>query len=331
MLSLNDKTILLTGATGFIGRHIFNVLKNEGARIKIISRKMDTVFSEVVDKNDIIIGDLKNALKNKDFFADVDTIIHAAAKVHQMEESKRDSEKEYFNINSQLTYELAKTAIDCNVKTFIFLSTVKVVGDLKNLEQPITEKCNLVPTDPYGKSKKEAEKLLKKVYADLNDFKCVSLRLPMVYGPNNKGNMLPLLRIASKKIPLPLGLVRAKRSMIYVGNICSAIKSIITDKENVGYNDFFISDGVDYSSKELYDLIYRTFNDKKGTFNFPLFLFKALSLFSRKANKILSRLLGEYRFSINKFSNYYNWKPEFNIKFGIGETVKWYKKKYIKK
>jgi UDP-glucose 4-epimerase len=162
----------------------------------------------------------------------------------------------------------------------------------------------------------------------------------MVYGENNKGNMLPLLKAASKKIPLPLSAAKGKRSMIYVGNILSAILKIIQDNSSLRkpIQTYFLNDGFDLTSAELYSSIYQSMHGKPGLFYVPEFLFRLMGkmgpglefLIKRKfpiSSDVISRLFDEYRFSSKAFTNEYNWQPPYTPKQGIEKMVNWYLKK----
>ena len=131
-----------------------------------------------------------------------------------------------------------------------------------------------VPDDHYGVSKWEAEKNLVKLFSEQNRSQCIIFRLPMIYGPKNKGNMLHLLRAASLRLPLPLGKAIGKRSMAYIRNVCDAMGKVIQDKKKgrSRVQTFFINDGYDLTSGELYELIFQVFWKKRGLISLPTLL-----------------------------------------------------------
>ena len=261
-------------------------------------------------------------------------IVHLAARVHQMNDSAVNPESEYRRGNRDLTVNLAKQALEQEVEKFIFISSVKVIGESPG-KYDINVSCN--PADLYGISKKEAEDELCELFAGVNNSKCIVIRLPMVYGPGNKGNMLSLLKAASKHCILPLGSANAKRSMINVDNVCDAILKILNDNgsSRSSYTTYFLSDNRDLSSRELYSLIYKNMHNGSGVFPFPEPFFRFLGaagsimekVFQKKfpLNKdVVSRLFDEYRFSSSEFCKDYTWNPVITPEEGIKKTVEWY-------
>ena len=261
-------------------------------------------------------------------------LIHLAGRAHQMKDTSRNPLQNFREVNRDLTVSLAQQAMKTKLKKFVFISTVKVIGEKPgsyNLKSP----C--FPKEPYGISKWEAEQELGKLFSNQTKTQCIILRLPMVYGENNKGNMLPLLKAASKKMPLPLSAAKGKRSMIYVGNILSAINTIIKNDppHRKPIQTYFLNDGYDLTGAELYSLIYQSMHDKSGLFYFPELLFRLsgyigsrLEHFSKRkfpiSKDVISRLFDEYRFSSKAFYKDYAWRPPFTPAEGIKNTVKWY-------
>ena len=164
---MDKKTLMITGASGFIGSNF-------------IARYKDRY-------NTISIDLIKNKPEDLDF-KNVDCVLHLAALVHQMKGAPREK---YFEINTELTRRVAKCAKASGVKHFVFYSTVKVYGydgDLYNHDIILNEDSPCNPkNDPYGESKLEAEKILKEL--EENEFKVGIIRPPMVYGKGVKGNM----------------------------------------------------------------------------------------------------------------------------------------------
>lgn len=269
----------------------------------------------------------------------VDAVVHLAARVHQMKDSAREPLLEHRKINRDFTLKLASLAIRAGVSKFIFASTVKVMGEGKSIMNPLTEDDPLCPEDPYGVSKMEAEKGLSELFKKQSSSKAIIFRIPMVYGPGNKGNMLTLLKMASKKAPLPLGAIKnARRSMVYVGNLRSAIKSVIDDNDasRPSLQTYFVTDGHDLTSGELYSMISNEFSGKEGVFYLPLAILRMGGMFGSFIEKItgaslplskrvVSRLLDEYKFSSNAFRRDYNWTPPYTQETGIKETVEWFR------
>lgn len=319
----------LTGASGFIGKNLIS-----------FSEKRDIHF---------VCGNRSNPFN----FYNCKSVVHLAGRAHRMEEMATDYIQEYRQINRDLTLKLARNSVKMGLKKFIFISSVKVMGEgwKKQKERLITktrkdlkrskvfiESDECRPDDPYSISKWEAEQGLVEVFSGQSNIQCIILRLPMVYGPGNKGNMLPLLKCASKGIPLPIGSAKGKRSMIYVKNLCDAILKILQDNRSKRppLQTYFINDDYDLTSCELYSMMSQAYKGKNGIFYMPEFLLRLAGIigsgieksFKKKIplnEKVVSRLFDEFRFSSKAFCRDYNWSPPYNPKQGIQETVDWFK------
>ena len=307
-----DEKVCITGSGGFIGGHLVEYLLSKKVNVCTWSRNDPMMFNGST------------------------SIVHLAGRAHRMTESSQNLVNEYKRDNTDLTEKIAKKALQQGIKRFVFISTVKAIG-----EQPgkyrIEQTGN--PTDPYGISKKEAERKLISIFNSQSEALCIIIRLPMVYGPGNKGNMLSLLKAARKKIPLPLQAIDAKRSMIYVKNVCDAIYTVLnsTDSNRPAAQTFYISDGTDISSQELYSQIFKEMNGSHGTFYVPEKIIKFGGILGSGLEKLInknvplnlgtvSRLIDEFRFETTEFSKDYGWDPPFSTETGIKSTVEWYLK-----
>jgi nucleoside-diphosphate-sugar epimerase len=307
--------IYLTGADGFIG--------------SFFREKCNTLPICSIPRSVVCGGENLRGLKKGS------VLVHLAARVHVMKETAETPLDEFRKINTDLTFRIAKEAIQCGVRKFIFLSSVSVFGRLKG--GFIADTLPPVPDDPYGLSKFEAEQGLSELFKNQTTSQCIILRSPMIYGPGNKGNMLPLLRASSKRLQLPLGKTKGQRSLLYVANLCAALVKIINDEtlDRPAVQTYFLSDGQDITSGELYSGIFREMHGKSGVFPVPE---KVLRLAGKAGavvektmgrslpinNRVLSRLFDEYRFSNQKFCADYGWSPPYTVKEGIKDTVEWY-------
>lgn len=190
------KNILITGKNGYIGNELENYLRQKrGYEIHKL--------------------DMRNDGWRGFDFSKYDCIVHLVGVAHQKE--TRDNAKLYYRVNRDMTYELAKLAKDANVKHFIYISSMSVYGKISG---EIQKDTSLRPNSHYGKSKKEAEALLKSLACD--NFQVLTIRAPMVYGKGCKGNFQTLVRLI-KKLPF-FPKVKNKRSVIYIDNLCEFIK-----------------------------------------------------------------------------------------------------------
>ena len=205
------KTLMITGASGFIGTNFIERYK---------------------DKYNIVPVDLLKVKPEEIEFKDVDTVLHLAALVHQMNGAPREK---YFEVNTELTKKIAEAAKKNKVKHFVFYSTVKVYGydgDLYDHNFILNEYSPCNPTnDPYGESKWEAEKILREMESD--DFIVSVIRPPMVYGKGVKGNMESLIKLVKKLPILPFNYTKNRRSFVNIDSLFH-LTSLVIDKEKEG-------------------------------------------------------------------------------------------------
>lgn len=212
---MNAPLIALTGSTGFIGRHILAELPKRGYRVRVLLRRPSDVPEGA---SSAVIGDIASPHNMAAALRDVDMIVHSAGLAHAM---SGQPENDYRTINTEATIKLAQAAERAGVKRFVFLSSIRaqsgpVAADV------LTEGMEPRPTDAYGRSKLEAEKGLAALGLDW-----AALRPVLVYGPGVKGNMAALLKLAQSPWPLPLGGLRAKRSLLSLDNLTAALDTLL--------------------------------------------------------------------------------------------------------
>jgi len=194
------------------------------------------------------------------------------------------------------------------------MSSIKVNGE-ESL-QPYTEKDTPAPSDPYGITKWEAEQRLQEI-ADKTGMEVVFLRPPLVYGPGVKANFLRLIKWVDRGIPLPLSLVRNRRSLIYLGNLVDAIVICVSHAEASGQT-YLVSDGEDVSTPKLIRRIAAALGKPVRLFPFPSVLLKTAGKISGRS-KAVERLVGSLTVDMIKIQNELNWIPPYTMDQGIGE------------
>jgi UDP-glucose 4-epimerase len=207
--------VALTGATGFIGRHLLKELPRRGYRVRVLLRRPADVPPEA---SGAVVGDLAKPQNMAAALRDVDAVIHSAGIAHAMSGRPDD---DYRTINTQATIALARAAERAGVKRFVFLSSIRAQTG-PAADGLVTEAIAPAPTDAYGRSKLEAEIGLSEM-----DIDWVALRPVLVYGPGVKGNMATLVDLARSRLPLPLGGLSAKRSLLSADNLVSAIDRLL--------------------------------------------------------------------------------------------------------
>lgn len=325
--------VALTGATGFIGRNLCDHLLANGMQMRALVRKKPDAPRAGIDTR--VLGAEWEDVALEEALAGCEAVVHLAGRAHVMRESESNPLEQYRLHNRDLALRVARAAVKAGVSRFIFVSTVKVMGEDPGHYFPEQEP---EPSDPYGLSKWEAEEGLREIFTPEQDAHCIVFRIPMVYGPGNRGNMLPLLDAAAHDLPLPLAAARGKRSLIFCGNLVAAIcKSITETPEPLpSMETFFLTDGNDVTSAELYDGLCRAASGKARSFWIPEILFrlggqagsavKRLTGLGVPLNKdVISRLFDEYRFSAEHFSERYNWQPPFKQEKAFQQTLDWYR------
>jgi nucleoside-diphosphate-sugar epimerase len=207
---LSGPLIALTGATGFIGRHLLAGLTRRGYRVRVLLRRP----TEPLPAASAVIGDLAAPRHLGEALAGVDAVVHSAGLAHAMSGRPED---DYRAINTEGTVALARAATRAGARRFVFLSSVRAQTGPSS-EGVVTEADVPHPTDAYGRSKLAAEQGLADTAIDW-----VALRPTLVYGSGVKGNMETLLRLAGLPLPLPLAALRNRRSLLAVENLVEAV------------------------------------------------------------------------------------------------------------
>ena len=258
--------ILLTGATGFIGKALVSELIRQDFDLSIAVRQKTKLFPDKVKQ--FVVGNFESNPDFSDILAKVDCVIHLAGKAHVIDRTKASILDEFRKLNTESTLNLAKQAVAAGVKRFIFLSSIRVNGNQNT--HPFLEIDTPDPQEPYAISKHEAEQGLLKL-AENSILKVVIIRSPLVYGKDAPGNFGRLIQWAGAKImiPLPLGAVNNARSLIAIDNLVSFI--ILCALHAKSANEIFlISDNAPLSTTELLKKIAKAFNKKALLFSVPV-------------------------------------------------------------
>ena len=291
MIGQDKMKILVTGSTGFVGKVIVEELLALGHDVVPFFRDHDTYET----------------------FRGFDVVIHLAAKVHDFKKVTYD---EYRTSNVDLTEKLIKKSILGNVKQFIFLSTIKVCGEGKQ-GQPYQIEGVPNPSDYYSKSKWEAEQLIHS-YAASSGLTYLIIRPPLIYGPNVKANFLRLWQLSRLKIPLPFGLVKNRRSFLFVKNLSSFIVFSLGNKKLTNQT-VLLCDGQDIST---YDLVMKLSGDRVSSLIMlpvPMIILKLLFYAIRKSY-IYDRICGDLYFEKNYLFKDLDWIPPYGVDEGLKIT-----------
>ena len=213
--------LALTGSTGFIGQHLLRELPKRGYRLRVLLRRPTSLPTNTASA---VIGDIARPRNMAAALQDVDAVIHSAGLAHAMSGIPED---DYRVINTEATINLARAAGRAGAKRFVFLSSIRAQTG-PSADGVLTEALEPRPTDAYGRSKLAAEQGLAEL-----DIDWVALRATLAYGPGVKGNMAELMRLARSPWPLPLGGLRARRSLLAVENLLAAIETVLTTPQTL--------------------------------------------------------------------------------------------------
>jgi len=321
---MHDNLILVTGATGFVGRHLCSRLKDEGRAVRCSVRNQFSI------ENSVVVGDIGPDTQWGEALADVDIVIHLAARVHIMKDTISDPLAEFRLVNVDATLNLARQAAVAGVKRFIFLSSVKVNGE-ETLPHPnplpegegmtacFTEQDTPAPQDPYGISKHEAEDGLRRL-AEETGMEVVIIRSPLVYGPGVKGNFASMMRWVGKGIPLPLGAIRNQRSLVAIDNLVDFI-IVCIDHPKAANQTFLVADGEDLSTTELLRRVGQAMDKPARLVPVPAGMLKfGAALLGKK--DVAQRLCGNLQVDISKAREVLGWKPVVSVEEGLGKAAR---------
>lgn len=296
--------ILLTGASGFIGRNL---------AVTLAKKKIP--FEQVVRQKD---GGEFYSLDFRDSSSweggDKQVVIHCAGLAHANQKDFADLFAEYRRVNVDGTLNLARQAASAGVQRFIFISSISVCGNSTLHNKPFTADAVPSPQDITGISKFEAEQGLRKI-SDETDMEIVIIRSPLVYGSGVKGNFASLIRLIEKGLPLPLGAIQNRRSLVAVDNLVDLVIACI-DHPAAANQIFLASDGQDVSTPELLVGISEAMGNRIHMIPVPVALLKlAARILGKKA--IADRLLGSLQVDISKAQKLLGWHPPISVKEGL--------------
>lgn len=273
---MNRTKIKLTGATGFVGRHLVSFFQ-EKYQIEILNR-------------------------NVEYIIDSDIIIHLAGKAHDLK--KTTNSEEYYQVNTVLTQKVFDAFLESEANVFITLSSVKAIAD--ELNEELTEEHSPNPFTHYGRSKLLAEQYI--LSKNIPKYKRVYILRPcMIHGPGNKGNLNLLYKIVSKNIPWPLGAFDNKRSFCSIDNLMFIFRELI-EREDIPSGVYNVSDDTPLSTNDVISILADSLNRKPRIWKiskvFIRFVARIGNIFKLPLNKErLQKLTDSYVVSNKKIIN----------------------------
>lgn len=298
---MTGRRVLVTGANGFVGRALLPRLEEVGWSVRPATRAETGAIGPETDWRPLL--------------ADIDAVVHLAARVHVMRDRAADPERAFDEVNHLATVRLAAQAAGSGVRRFVFLSSIKVHGDAS--DHPLAASDPPAPTDAYGRSKLAAEHALADIGADRDSaMSIVVLRPPLVYGPGVKGNFLAMMRAIDRGLPLPLGSLSNTRSLIYVGNLADAIRAALDGPPGT----YLPSDREDVSTPTLIRRTAAALGRPARLFPVSPVLLRGLAAAVGKGAAV-ARLTG----SLTVDGALPGWQPPFSVTDGLAATAGWFR------
>jgi len=303
---------LITGATGFVGRALVDRLLVNGEHVLAGVRRQSSNLPDSVQQR--VIGDLSilegtSTTLKLSCFEGVDVVIHAAARVHIMNDDASEPLEEFRKVNRDATLALARLAVEAGVKRFVFLSSIKVNGELTRPGHSFSPNDEHIPTEPYGLSKYEAEQGLLALALETG-MEVVIIRLPLVYGPGVKANFASMMNWMGKRIPLPFGAIHNQRSLVALDNLVDFI-ALCADREKspkAANQVFLISDNEDVSTTQLLRKVAKAQNKHAWLIPVPVGLMAFAAKLIGKGD-VANRLFGSLQVDSSKARDLLGWKP----------------------
>jgi len=289
-------SLLITGGTGFVGQALVKRLGDQPMRL--------ATRADSADWGKVLFG--------------ITTVVHLAARVHVMHDTEADPLMAFRVVNVEGTLNLTRQAAAAGVKRFVFISSVKVNGELTQSGRAFTEADSPDPQDAYGLSKHEAEQGLRQLAVDTG-MEVVIIRPPLVYGPGVKANFAALMRAVQRGWPLPLGAVPNQRSLVALSNLVDFIVTCIAHPQAANQT-FLVSDGQDLSTTELVRGMARAAGVPARLLPVPVWALQAGATLLDKGDAV-QRLCGNLQVDISKASSLLGWVPPVSVVEGLRRAV----------
>lgn len=304
---------LITGANGFVGAALVERMRNERRPVIAAVRGARSSRGCVVGPALDALGDWRPLLVN------VDSVIHAAARVHVVHETAADALSAFRRSNVEGTLNLARQAALAGVRRFLFISTIKVHGDESAPGCPFSAEAPISPQDAYAVTKAEAEYGLKRLSMETG-MEVVIVRPPLIYGPGVKANFLSLMKWVRRGAPLPLGAIKDnRRSLVALDNLMDLVLTCIDHPAAAG-RTFLVSDGEDLSTKDLVERLAAAMGVPARLLHLPVWMIESgARLLGKRA--MIRRLCGNLQVDIASTCELLDWRPPIGVDEGLRRAV----------
>lgn len=310
--------ILITGANGFIGHALCREAVARGIGVCGVTRSPKDLPRGV---ENVVVGGIDENADWRDVLAGCDVVVHLAARVHVMQEEATDPLAEFRRVNVQGTLNLARQAIAAgSVRRFVFVSSIGVNG-AETFQHAFTPQDQVSPNSPYAISKCEAELALQALMTE-SHMEVVIVRPPLVYGPGAPGNFGSLMRWLRRGVPLPLGAIYNKRSLVALDNLIDLLLICLTHTAAAG-QIFLVSDGEDVSTTELLRRMCKAMSRSVRLIPIPTSFLKLAAAAVGKEDAA-QRLCGSLQVDIEKTRHLLQWCPPLTLDQGLRRAAEGY-------
>ena len=308
--------VVLTGATGFVGAPLLRRLLADGHQATALTR--DDGGALPADAARRVVGELGPDLDCGDALDGAEALIHCAARAHIMDDPAADPLAAFRRVNTEGTLALARQAARAGVRRFIFVSSIKVNGEATRPGRPFTAKDIAAPADAYGVSKAEAERGLLAL-ADETGMEVVIVRPVLVYGPGVKANFHSMLRWMQRGVPLPLGAVINRRSLLAIDNLVDLLVTCLDHPAAAG-RVFLAADGEDVSTSGLLRAVARALGRPARLIPVPALVLTALAALVGKRD-VARRLCDSLQVDITDTTTTLDWVPPVDMDTALRRTA----------
>lgn len=312
--AMKSSSYLITGASGFIGRCLFDRIQSMGLEVRGTSRRLISMTADWTQ-----IANIDRNTNWSPALCGCDVVVHTAGRAHVLREQETNPLEQFREVNVEGTLNLARQAMDAGVRRFVFISSIGVNGAETPLGEPFTEATAPRPQQAYAQSKLEAEQALRRLVAG-QPMELVIVRPPLVYAGHAPGNFGRLLGLVAKGLPLPLGRIRNARSMIALQNLVGFLHLCITHPAAAN-ETFVVADGQDVSTPQLVELLAEGMGHRARLLPVPGWALRTgLTALGRKG--LGQQLCGSLQVDATKARTLLGWQPEVSAADALRDSAR---------